>query len=315
MGAKHCTTENAIALRCGGVVAAVALPCGRILPTMSALRRWFQTYWGGAAVAALTGMALAALLLYAPGDRWKLIPLIGAAVLLLAWWFHPARRHYRMAVSCLGIGAAGGFSLIARAVIVPEQAGPAEFILDSSPWALEFGIAGACFFGWLELAEARALFSLFCAQRRDREPDEDKRAKLPSALPTDAVADEITAWLGGPALRVARHPRHPLRRLPGAVAEPARPMRGSDLHRPALQLQPQLLWWGEVFWGESPPTKEKRSFDDRHASTQASIDSMRPRCQQLARVLKPTESFYCHCDWHATKCVKFSPSRFGGMES
>ena len=31
----------------------------------------------------------------------------------------------------------------------------------------------------------------------------------------------------------------------------------------------------EVFWGE---TKEKRSFEDRHASTQAYIDYMRPRC-------------------------------------
>jgi 16S rRNA G966 N2-methylase RsmD len=30
----------------------------------------------------------------------------------------------------------------------------------------------------------------------------------------------------------------------------------------------------EVFWGE---TKEKRAFDDRHASTQAYIDYMRPR--------------------------------------
>jgi len=38
----------------------------------------------------------------------------------------------------------------------------------------------------------------------------------------------------------------------------------------------------EVFWGE---TKEKRSFEDRHASTQAYIDYMRPRCVQLARVL------------------------------
>ena len=60
----------------------------------------------------------------------------------------------------------------------------------------------------------------------------------------------------------------------------------------------------EVFWGECPPTKEKRSggFDDRHASTQAYIDSMRPRggCQQLARVLKPTGSFYYHCDGHAS---------------
>ena len=57
----------------------------------------------------------------------------------------------------------------------------------------------------------------------------------------------------------------------------------------------------EVFWGE---TKEKRSFDDRHASTQAYIEFMRPRCEQLARVLKATGSFYYHCDWHASHYVK-----------
>jgi site-specific DNA-methyltransferase (adenine-specific) len=56
-----------------------------------------------------------------------------------------------------------------------------------------------------------------------------------------------------------------------------------------------------VFWGE---TKEKRSFDDRHASTQAYIEFMRPRCEQLARVLKATGSFYYHCDWHASHYVK-----------
>jgi len=54
--------------------------------------------------------------------------------------------------------------------------------------------------------------------------------------------------------------------------------------------------FGEVFWGE---TKEKRSFEDRHASTQAYIEYMRPLCVQLARVLKKTGSFYYHCDWHA----------------
>ena len=43
----------------------------------------------------------------------------------------------------------------------------------------------------------------------------------------------------------------------------------------------------EVFWGE---TKEKRAFEDRHASTQAYIDYMRPRCVELARVLKKTGS-------------------------
>jgi DNA modification methylase len=57
----------------------------------------------------------------------------------------------------------------------------------------------------------------------------------------------------------------------------------------------------EVFWGES---KEKRSFDDRHESTKAYIDYMRPRCVELARVLKKTGSFYYHCDWHASHYVK-----------
>jgi DNA modification methylase len=57
----------------------------------------------------------------------------------------------------------------------------------------------------------------------------------------------------------------------------------------------------EVFWGE---TKERRSFDDRHSSTQAYIEFMRPRCVELARVLKKTGSFYYHCDWHASHYVK-----------
>jgi len=51
----------------------------------------------------------------------------------------------------------------------------------------------------------------------------------------------------------------------------------------------------EVFWGE---TREKRSFDDRHASTQAYIEFMRPRCAHLARVLKKTGSFY-----YLTECT------------
>jgi hypothetical protein len=57
----------------------------------------------------------------------------------------------------------------------------------------------------------------------------------------------------------------------------------------------------EVFWGE---TKEKRAFEDRHASTQAYIDTMRPRCVELSRVLKKTGSFYYHCDWHASHYVE-----------
>ncbi len=57
----------------------------------------------------------------------------------------------------------------------------------------------------------------------------------------------------------------------------------------------------EVFWGES---KETRAFEDRHESTKAYIEFMRPRCVELARVLKKTGSFYYHCDWHASHYVK-----------
>lgn len=57
----------------------------------------------------------------------------------------------------------------------------------------------------------------------------------------------------------------------------------------------------EVFWGE---TKEKRAFEDRHASSEAYIEFMRPRCVELARVLKDTGSFYYHCDWHASHYVR-----------
>lgn len=65
----------------------------------------------------------------------------------------------------------------------------------------------------------------------------------------------------------------------------------------------------EVFWGE---TKEKRAFEDRHASTAAYIDYMRPRCVELARVLKKTGSFYYHCDWHASHYVKVMLDRIFG---
>jgi site-specific DNA-methyltransferase (adenine-specific) len=57
----------------------------------------------------------------------------------------------------------------------------------------------------------------------------------------------------------------------------------------------------EVFWGEA---KEKRSFEDRHESTQAYIEYMRPRCVEMARVLKKTGTFYYHCDDHASHYVK-----------
>ena len=61
----------------------------------------------------------------------------------------------------------------------------------------------------------------------------------------------------------------------------------------------------EVFWGDRSEPRASASgppahVEDRHASTQAYIDYMRPRCVELARVLKKTDSFYYHCDWHAS---------------
>jgi len=40
-----------------------------------------------------------------------------------------------------------------------------------------------------------------------------------------------------------------------------------------------------TFWGE---TKEKRAFEDRHASTQAYVEFMCPRCVACIRMLKKT---------------------------
>lgn len=68
----------------------------------------------------------------------------------------------------------------------------------------------------------------------------------------------------------------------------------------------------EVFWGE---TKEKRAFEDRHESTKAYIDFMRPRCVELSRVLKKTGSFYYHCDWHASHYVKVMLDQIFGENS
>ncbi len=68
----------------------------------------------------------------------------------------------------------------------------------------------------------------------------------------------------------------------------------------------------EVFWGE---TKEKRAFEDRHESTQAYIEFMRPRCVELARVLKKTGSFYYHCDWHASHYIKVMLDQIMGEDN
>ncbi|MEI6499938.1 MAG: DNA methyltransferase [Armatimonadota bacterium] len=67
----------------------------------------------------------------------------------------------------------------------------------------------------------------------------------------------------------------------------------------------------EVFWGD---TKEKRSFEDRFGAAQHYIHWMRPRVDQLRRVLKRTGSFYYHCDWHADAYVRVMLDELFGAE-
>jgi len=57
-----------------------------------------------------------------------------------------------------------------------------------------------------------------------------------------------------------------------------------------------------------------RRFDDRFDGVNAYLEYMKPRIKELHRVLKPTGSFYYHCDWHASHYVKVmldSPELFG----
>lgn len=55
-----------------------------------------------------------------------------------------------------------------------------------------------------------------------------------------------------------------------------------------------------AFWQE----QEKRHFEDRFENVTAYLDYMHPRVKELYRVLKPTGSFYYHCDWHASHYIK-----------
>jgi len=57
----------------------------------------------------------------------------------------------------------------------------------------------------------------------------------------------------------------------------------------------------EIFWGDK---QERRAFEDRFGDANAYINYMRPRIVELHRVLKPTGSFYYHCDWHAGHYIK-----------
>lgn len=58
----------------------------------------------------------------------------------------------------------------------------------------------------------------------------------------------------------------------------------------------------ELIWGDEA---EIRSFEDRwEGGINVYIDWMRQRVIELHRVLKPTGTFYLHCDWHAGHYLK-----------
>lgn len=66
----------------------------------------------------------------------------------------------------------------------------------------------------------------------------------------------------------------------------------------------------EVFWGD---VQEKRAFNDRFGDAEAYITYMRPRVNEMYRVLKKTGSFYYHCDWHASHYVKIMLDQIFGF--
>ena len=58
----------------------------------------------------------------------------------------------------------------------------------------------------------------------------------------------------------------------------------------------------EIIWGDEA---EIRSFEDRwEGGINVYVDWMKERVMELHRVLKPTGSFYLHCDWHAGHYLK-----------
>lgn len=70
----------------------------------------------------------------------------------------------------------------------------------------------------------------------------------------------------------------------------------------------------EVVWGDEA---EVRSFEDRwEGGIEHYISWLKPRVQAMYEVLKPTGSFYLHCDWHANAHIRimldsiFGPKNF-----
>ncbi len=69
----------------------------------------------------------------------------------------------------------------------------------------------------------------------------------------------------------------------------------------------------EVIFGDG---EEIRSFEDRwKGGIENYIDWMRDRVEEIHRLLKPTGSFYLHCDWHASHYLKVMCDKIFGYQN
>jgi DNA modification methylase len=69
-----------------------------------------------------------------------------------------------------------------------------------------------------------------------------------------------------------------------------------------------------TYYASGKLTDTRGSFSDQFVDVTAYLDYMRPRLEQLHRVLSPTGSFYYHCDWHASHYVKVMLDELFGIE-
>jgi len=69
----------------------------------------------------------------------------------------------------------------------------------------------------------------------------------------------------------------------------------------------------EVIWGDEA---EVRSYKDRwEGGIEHYISWLKPRVQAMYEVLKPTGSFYLHCDWHANAHIRIMLDEIFGREN
>jgi len=69
----------------------------------------------------------------------------------------------------------------------------------------------------------------------------------------------------------------------------------------------------EVIFGDG---EEIRSFEDRwKGGIENYIEWMRDRVREIHRLLKPTGSFYLHCDWHASHYLKVMCDKIFGYQN